>query len=58
MLAAMLAVAALGTASEANAADKTGNHAYCQWFKQLAMNTGDDYWWDRWRRCMRGDFWD
>jgi hypothetical protein len=40
------------------AGDFGGNHAYCQWYKQKAMNTGDEYWWARWRRCLRGYDWD
>jgi hypothetical protein len=28
--------------------------AYCNWFRQQAMNTGDEYWWFRYRSCVRG----
>lgn len=56
--ATFIALTSLHVAGNANAGDWGGNAAYCQWYKQQAMNTGDEYWWDRWRRCMRGDFWD
>jgi len=57
--AALLALTALYTANEATAGfEAGGNAAYCHWFRQQARNTGDEYWWDRWRRCMRGDFWE
>ena len=50
--------AASDSASQAVAGYESGNGAYCLWFKQKAMRTGDEYWWDRWRRCMRGNLWD
>lgn len=28
-------------------------HQFCHWYKQKAMSTADEYWWHRWRRCMR-----
>jgi hypothetical protein len=56
--AALLALAAFESGNEAMAGVRSGNAAYCQWYKQQAMKTGDEYWWNRWRRCMRGDFWD
>jgi hypothetical protein len=31
---------------------------YCYWYLQKAKNTGEKYWWDRWRRCLHGDDWD
>ena len=55
---ALLALSALYTANEASAFFGDSNAAYCGWFRQQARNTGDEYWWDRWRRCMRGDFWE
>jgi hypothetical protein len=43
----------------AQAAGSAGSpHQFCHWFKQQAMNTGDEYWWWRWRRCIRGNYWD
>ena len=56
--AALLAFTAIGTVDEARAGVRSGNAAYCHWYKQLAMNTGEERWWDKWRRCMRGDYWD
>ena len=62
ILVAAAALLALSTASgavkPAVAGYESGNGAYCHWFKQKAMRTGDEYWWDRWRRCMRGNLWD
>jgi hypothetical protein len=62
ILVAAAATLALSAASDAAnvavAGYDSGNAAYCHWFKQKAMQTRDEYWWDRWRRCMRGDFWD
>ena len=57
-VAALLALTALESVDEARANDKSGNAAYCHWYKQLAMNTGDEQWWARWRRCIRGNYWD
>jgi hypothetical protein len=56
--AAMLVLTSFGAANEASARNYGGNHAFCQWYKQKAMNTGDEYWWARWRRCMSGWYWD
>jgi hypothetical protein len=57
--AALLALTVFDAGKSASTAgDFGGNHAYCQWYKQKAMNTGDEYWWARWRRCLRGYDWD
>jgi len=57
--AALLALTVLYPAREAGAeAEAGGNAMYCHWYRQQARNTGDEYWWDRWRRCMRGDYWE
>jgi hypothetical protein len=55
--AAMIALS-MFEATEARAVDFGGNGAYCHWYMQQAWNSGDEYWWDRWRRCLRGDDWD
>lgn len=57
-VAAILALTALEPVGEAGAGDKNGNAAYCHWYRQLAMNTGEERWWAKWRRCIRGDYWD
>jgi hypothetical protein len=54
---ALIGLATFGAASEAKA-DDWSDAAYCHWYLQQARNTGDEYWWDRWRRCLRGDDWD
>lgn len=54
--AALLALTMLD-AAEARAGWNS-NAAYCHWYRQQAWNTGDPYWWGRWRRCMRGWDWD
>ena len=57
--AALFAAVTFIGAGEANAHGGFGGGSpYCHWYKQQAMNTGDDYWWGRWRRCIRGDYWD
>ena len=56
--AALLALTVLYTADEAGAQFGDSNADYCHWFLQQHRNTGDEYWWDRWRQCMRGDFWE
>lgn len=55
---ALMALTTFDAATGARAGDESTNAAYCHWYRQLAMNTGDEYWWDRWRRCLRGDDWD
>ena len=58
LAAALFAVTTFDAGNEATARGGFGSYsAYCHWYKQLAMNTGDDYWWGRWRRCMRGNDW-
>lgn len=59
-IAAAVALIGLATfgASEAKAENWSPNAAYCHWYWQQARVTGDDYWRDRWRRCLRGDDWD
>ena len=54
----LLALAMIDAAGVAKASDRSTNAAYCHWYRQQAMNTGDEYWWDRWRRCLSGDDWD
>ena len=57
--AALLALTVFESRSNVSVAgDYGGNHAYCLWYKQKAMSTGDEYWWARWRRCLRGYDWD
>jgi hypothetical protein len=51
---AVLALSVLGT--EANATGRGGSnsqHQLCFWYKQKAMSTGEEYWWARWRACIR-----
>lgn len=55
--AALFAQLVLGAANDASARDYSGNGAYCLWYKQKAMSTRDEYWWARWRQCMRGWDW-
>jgi hypothetical protein len=55
---ALIGLATFDAASEAKAGDESSNAAYCHWYWQQARKTGDEYWWDRWRRCLRGDDWD
>jgi hypothetical protein len=55
---ALIGLATFDAASEAKAGDKSVNAAYCHWYWQQARTTGDEYWRDRWRRCLRGDYWD
>jgi hypothetical protein len=57
-LIALIALSTLDAASGAKAGDESTNAAYCHWYWQQAMKTRDEYWWDRWRRCLRGDDWD
>ena len=33
-------------------------HQWCHWYKQKAMSTGQEIWWVRWRKCIRGNYWD
>jgi len=54
---ALIGLATFGAANEAKALDWS-DAAYCHWYLQQARKTGDEYWWDRWRRCLRGDDWD
>ena len=42
------------THSNANAGGRDNDAGYCYWFLKQAMNTGDEYWWYRYRSCMRG----
>jgi hypothetical protein len=56
--AAMFALTTFDAGGQAQAGIKTGDGAYCHWYRQKAMSTGSEYWWDRWRRCVRGDYWD
>jgi hypothetical protein len=58
--AALFALTAFDGAAEAREASGFGSNpqmAYCHWYKQKAMNTGDEYWWWRWRQCIRGWDW-
>ncbi len=54
---ALIGLATVDAASEVKAND-WNDADYCLWYKLQAMKTGDKYWWDRWRRCLRGDDWD
>ena len=54
----LIGFATFGAASEARAGIWAPNAAYCHWYWQQARVTGDEYWRDRWRRCLRGDDWD
>lgn len=57
--ATLLALTAFAPRTSLGAAsDYGGNHAYCLWYKQKAMSTGEEYWWTRWRLCLRGYDWD
>jgi hypothetical protein len=60
----VIAAALLGlTLSMAPAEAREGSskgspHQFCHWYKQQAMNTGEELWWWRWRECIRGRYWD
>jgi hypothetical protein len=56
--AVLIALTALSIPDKAGAGDETGDGAYCLWYKLQAMKSGEEYWWDRWRRWLRGDDWD
>ncbi len=51
--AAALGVLALQSEAQATGRGGHGQHQFCHWYKQKAMSTGDEYWWERWRRCIR-----
>ena len=57
IIALVLAASALQSV-QSEAAGRGGREqndvAYCNWFRQQAMNTGDEYWWYRYRSCLRG----
>jgi hypothetical protein len=55
---AVIGLATFNASSEAKAESWSPNAAYCLWYWQQARITGDEYWRDRWRRCLRGDDWD
>lgn len=56
--AALFALTTLDGASEASARNGFGGSSpYCHWYRQKAMNTGEEYWWGRWRQCIRGWDW-
>jgi hypothetical protein len=57
--AALLVATAVPTVSVAGnhgggGAGSIARQAYCQEYKQRAEATGEEYWWSRWRQCMRG----
>jgi hypothetical protein len=53
--AALLAATALPAVSAANGhGGGIARQAYCQEYRQRAESTGEEYWWSRWRQCMRG----
>jgi hypothetical protein len=62
---ALAVAAALLVATALPAVSAAGDHgggggaslarqAYCQEYRQRALGTGEEYWWSRWRLCMRG----
>lgn len=60
MAASAVALGALALASLQSEAEATGRggggqslQSMCFWYKQKAMSTGDESWWERWRRCIR-----
>lgn len=58
-VAAALALTAVATAAEASGRGGKGSpHQWCHWYKQQAMSTGSEQWWWRWRKCIRGWYWD
>ena len=55
IIAIVIAANALPSAqSPAHAGNRQNDAGYCYWFMKQAMNTGDEYWWYRYRSCMRG----
>jgi hypothetical protein len=55
ILAIIIAANALqATHSKANAGGRYNEAGTCHWFLKQAMNTSDEYWWYRYRSCMRG----
>ncbi len=54
---AIAANALLPTASQAGAGNHNNEIDSCGWYRQQAMNTHDEYWWWRFRKCMRGNDW-
>jgi hypothetical protein len=55
---ALIGLATVDAASEATANIDSTDAAYCHWYLQKARVTGDEYWRDRWLRCLRGDDWE
>lgn len=52
--AAFLALAFSPQPAHATGGGGNSQIQFCYWYKQQAMNTGDEYWWRRWRTCIRG----
>ncbi|HHI82545.1 MAG TPA: hypothetical protein ENJ99_05275 [Rhizobiales bacterium] len=50
--------AAVAATAPAEAGGRKGDYAseYCQFYKNRAMWTGDQYWWDRYYACLAGEF--
>jgi hypothetical protein len=47
---------AVSSAREGGGGGGLARAAHCKEYKQKAMSTGEEYWWRRWRHCLKG--WD